>query len=76
MGIINILTNVSLPQSCRDTWKWNLDDNGVFKVKTLTTLIEDCITHVGNSSQETVWNKLVPRKVNVFIWRDLKGDYQ
>nr|GEV89437.1 ribonuclease H-like domain-containing protein [Tanacetum cinerariifolium] len=26
-----------------------------------------------NGGQETIWNKSVPKKVNVFIWRDLRG---
>ncbi|GJU27537.1 retrovirus-related pol polyprotein from transposon TNT 1-94 [Tanacetum coccineum] len=31
------------------------------------------IINVGNVGQETLWNKLVPKKVNIFVWSALKG---
>ncbi|GJS98273.1 RNA-directed DNA polymerase, eukaryota, reverse transcriptase zinc-binding domain protein [Tanacetum coccineum] len=29
--------------------------------------------HTDSRGQETIWNKLVPKKVNIFVWMDLKG---
>ncbi|GKB65405.1 RNA-directed DNA polymerase, eukaryota, reverse transcriptase zinc-binding domain protein [Tanacetum coccineum] len=52
---------------------WKLSEDGDFKVKELSRLIEDKIHQVENDAQETLWNKLVPKKVNVFVWRALKG---
>ncbi|GJR80534.1 alpha/beta hydrolases superfamily protein [Tanacetum coccineum] len=52
---------------------WKLSEDGDFKVKELSRLIEDKILQVENDAQETLWNKLVPKKVNVFVWRALKG---
>ena len=50
-----------------------LKEDGSFNVKDLSILIEEKILHVENGGQETVWNKLVPKKVNIFVWRALKG---
>ncbi|GJS53722.1 hypothetical protein Tco_0627084 [Tanacetum coccineum] len=61
------------PGFARDRWRWMLSEDGDFKVKELSRLIEDKILQVENDAQETLWNKLVPKKVNVFIWRALKG---
>ncbi|GKA84297.1 putative RNA-directed DNA polymerase, eukaryota, reverse transcriptase zinc-binding domain protein [Tanacetum coccineum] len=57
----------------RDRWRWTLCEDGEFKVKDLSRLIEEKILHVESGMQETLWNKLVPRKVNIFVWRALKG---
>ncbi|GJX90186.1 RNA-directed DNA polymerase, eukaryota, reverse transcriptase zinc-binding domain protein [Tanacetum coccineum] len=57
----------------RDRWRWALCEDGEFKVKDLSRLIEEKILHVETGTQETLWNKLVPKKVNIFVWRALKG---
>nr|GEY79614.1 RNA-directed DNA polymerase, eukaryota, reverse transcriptase zinc-binding domain protein [Tanacetum cinerariifolium] len=57
----------------RDRWRWAQVEDGVFKVKELTRLVEERILHVESGGQETIWNKLVPKKVNIFVWRARKG---
>ncbi|GJZ59590.1 RNA-directed DNA polymerase, eukaryota, reverse transcriptase zinc-binding domain protein [Tanacetum coccineum] len=42
-------------------------------VKELTRLIEEKFLITDNGGQEKLWNKLVPKKVNIFIWRALRG---
>ncbi|GJZ14384.1 RNA-directed DNA polymerase, eukaryota, reverse transcriptase zinc-binding domain protein [Tanacetum coccineum] len=59
--------------TCRDTWKWKLSDDGDFTFKELTTIIQDQIIIERQSNQETIWNRLLPRKINVFVWRAKKG---
>ncbi|GJZ71757.1 reverse transcriptase domain, reverse transcriptase zinc-binding domain protein [Tanacetum coccineum] len=71
--LVSVLQNVVVSYNCRDRWKWTLCEDGEFKVKDLSRLIEETILHVESGTQETLWNKLVPRKVNIFIWRALKG---
>ncbi|GJR42180.1 RNA-directed DNA polymerase, eukaryota, reverse transcriptase zinc-binding domain protein [Tanacetum coccineum] len=73
--LIVTLQNIVISNDCRDKWKWTLKEDGSFKVKDLSILIliEEKILHVGNVGQETLWNKLVPNKVNIFVWRALKG---
>ncbi|GJY92130.1 glutathione S-transferase T3-like protein [Tanacetum coccineum] len=56
-----------------DSWRWNLIEDGNFKIKDLAFMVDDICLHVGNTTQETLWNKLAPKKVNVFIWRVLHG---
>ncbi|GKB63320.1 reverse transcriptase domain, reverse transcriptase zinc-binding domain protein [Tanacetum coccineum] len=69
----NILQSVVISNDCRDRWKWMLHEGGNFTVKELSRLVEEKILRSESSFQETLWNKLVPKKVNIFIWRALKG---
>ncbi|GJW20606.1 RNA-directed DNA polymerase, eukaryota, reverse transcriptase zinc-binding domain protein [Tanacetum coccineum] len=56
-----------------DKWRWTLNGDGDFSVKDLSRLVEEKILDVERGGQETIWNKLVPKKVNIFVWRVLKG---
>ncbi|GJS52303.1 reverse transcriptase domain-containing protein [Tanacetum coccineum] len=56
-----------------DKWSWSLREDGEFKVKDLSRMLEDKILHTDSGARETRWNNLVPKKVNVFVWRALKG---
>ncbi|GJR04716.1 RNA-directed DNA polymerase, eukaryota, reverse transcriptase zinc-binding domain protein [Tanacetum coccineum] len=56
-----------------DNWKWLLAENGIFSVKALTKLIVEKCIDFGNNTGETMWNKLVPKKVNIFMWRVGRG---
>ncbi|GJS97287.1 retrovirus-related pol polyprotein from transposon TNT 1-94 [Tanacetum coccineum] len=58
---------------CRDRWRWALHESGDFTVKELTKLVEEKILDVNNEGDSTIWNKWVPKKVNIFVWRALKG---
>ena len=68
-----LLQNVVISNDCRDRWEWRLDNNGEFTVRDLTALVEGKILRVENDTQETLWNKWLPKKVNIFVWRALKG---
>ncbi|PWA59008.1 hypothetical protein CTI12_AA193110 [Artemisia annua] len=57
----------------RDRWRWTLHESGDFTVKELTKLVEEKILDVNNGGDTTIWNKWVPKKVNIFVWRALKG---
>ncbi|GJY56139.1 hypothetical protein Tco_0455254 [Tanacetum coccineum] len=56
-----------------DKWRWELGEDGEFKVKELTRLVEERISHVENGGHEIIWNKLVAKKIHVFVWWALKG---
>ncbi|GKA74058.1 reverse transcriptase domain, reverse transcriptase zinc-binding domain protein [Tanacetum coccineum] len=71
--LMNLLQNVVIHNDCRDQWKWKLREDGVFTVKDLTKLVEERTLRIENGGQETLWNKWVPKKVNIFVWRVLKG---
>ncbi|GKD26040.1 RNA-directed DNA polymerase, eukaryota, reverse transcriptase zinc-binding domain protein, partial [Tanacetum coccineum] len=56
-----------------DKWRWVLSEDGEFTVKELARLVEEKILHLENGGHETLWNRLVPKKVNIFAWMALKG---
>nr|GEU77285.1 RNA-directed DNA polymerase, eukaryota, reverse transcriptase zinc-binding domain protein [Tanacetum cinerariifolium] len=53
--------------------KIDLGEERKLMVKDLSRLVEEKSLHVDSVGQETLWNKLVPKKANIFIWRTLKG---
>ncbi|GKB66441.1 putative RNA-directed DNA polymerase [Tanacetum coccineum] len=68
----SLVENVSLNQTSLDTWRYKLSVNGEFSVKSLSMWIEDRSSSGGSGATQTFWSKIIPRKVNVFIWRVLK----
>ena len=69
----SILNIVTIDSSCRDTWKWSLDENGVFSVKILSSLVDEKCLAIGGNGNITLRNKIAPKKINVFVWRALRG---
>lgn len=65
------MQNVIISLNCKDSWRWILTEDDNFKVKDLALLVDDVCLRVQNTTQETLWNKLAPKKVNVFVWRVL-----
>ncbi|GJT84887.1 ALP1-like protein [Tanacetum coccineum] len=55
-----------------DIWRWKPNEEGGFAVKELTRMLEDRILDVESTGEDTIWLKLVPKKVNIFVWRALK----
>ena len=55
---MDLLHNVNITRDCRDSWHWNLVEDGKFKVKELSHMVDDLTLQVAGSNQETVWNKL------------------
>ncbi|GJR55418.1 hypothetical protein Tco_1405939 [Tanacetum coccineum] len=53
--------------------RWTLSEDNMFTVKSLARVVDEKRLQSDQLGQETVWNKLAPKKVNVFVWRVLKG---
>ncbi|GJZ84482.1 RNA-directed DNA polymerase, eukaryota, reverse transcriptase zinc-binding domain protein [Tanacetum coccineum] len=68
-----LLQNVVIKFDCKDHWRWAFQENGVFTVKDLTKLVEEKTLSVASGADATIWNKWVPKKVNIFVWRALQG---
>ncbi|XP_071709330.1 uncharacterized protein [Rutidosis leptorrhynchoides] len=66
-------SNTSLDPQSRDSWKWLSGNNGVFKTKTLSDLIDSKVLHSNSSTLCTSHNNFVPKKVEVFVWRAKRG---
>ncbi|GJU78574.1 reverse transcriptase domain, reverse transcriptase zinc-binding domain protein, partial [Tanacetum coccineum] len=71
--LLGVLQQVVISNNCKDRWKWSLGGDGDFKVKDLSSLIKEKILHSDGGGRETLWNKFVPKKVNIFVWRALRG---
>ncbi|GJV26547.1 RNA-directed DNA polymerase, eukaryota, reverse transcriptase zinc-binding domain protein [Tanacetum coccineum] len=71
-GLMGCLQNVCLYNDRMDIWRWKFNEDGGFAVKELTRLVEERTLDVENAREDTSWLNLVPRKVNIFVWRALK----
>ncbi|GJS58306.1 RNA-directed DNA polymerase, eukaryota [Tanacetum coccineum] len=56
-----ILTNLE------DRWVWDLNGEGVFRVKDARMLLDECF--LPKDSTATRWVKSIPIKINVFAWK-------
>lgn len=63
---------MSFSISRRDSWAWGLDEDGGFMVKTLARMVDSKSLKIDSGAHETLWCKLFPKKVNMFVWRALK----
>ncbi|XP_071694989.1 uncharacterized protein [Rutidosis leptorrhynchoides] len=68
----NLLSSINLSEN-PDTWKWNLDNSGVFTTKSLSSILDNLKLEIPTSSFKTPRNKLIPQKINIFIWRVILG---
>ncbi|GJV52409.1 RNA-directed DNA polymerase, eukaryota, reverse transcriptase zinc-binding domain protein [Tanacetum coccineum] len=64
----NTISGISLNDS-EDVWDWTID-NTSFSVKSARHCIDRGF--LPDDAQETRWNKLLPKKINIFIWRTLR----
>nr|GEY50379.1 hypothetical protein [Tanacetum cinerariifolium] len=65
-ALVSKLGHVSLSNRL-DAWSWNISDDDNFYVQATRTHIANGL--LPSLSPSTRWFKLLPRKVNVFIWR-------
>ncbi|XP_071714107.1 uncharacterized protein [Rutidosis leptorrhynchoides] len=68
-NLIILLTGYTFDQSRPDTWSWTLSQSGRFTVKELSYIIDEHALSDSFSSQATLRNKLVPKKLEIFAWR-------
>ncbi|XP_071727011.1 uncharacterized protein [Rutidosis leptorrhynchoides] len=65
----SVISWVLIDSDKDDTWTWQFGHNGVFSTKTLASIIDSKLLSIGPNSFESLRNKLVPKKVEIFIWR-------
>ncbi|XP_071695868.1 uncharacterized protein [Rutidosis leptorrhynchoides] len=70
--LLVLLSHVHLDNSKRDCWTWSLSNSGNFNVKALTNIIEENSTTSNGQQEATIRNNLVPKKLEVFVWRAIK----
>ncbi|XP_071687717.1 uncharacterized protein [Rutidosis leptorrhynchoides] len=71
--LTELLKSVKFNADVSDSWIWKASQNGKFTTKKLTTLINEKTMSASQSVKGTLSNKLVPKKVKIFIWRARKG---
>ncbi|XP_071686502.1 uncharacterized protein [Rutidosis leptorrhynchoides] len=65
--------NLQLNEGKKDCWSWNLNSKGIYTVKDCSVLVDKVILPRAVNSIESLRNGLVPKKVEVFIWRARLG---
>ncbi|GJU69950.1 reverse transcriptase domain-containing protein [Tanacetum coccineum] len=63
--LIEVLRNVVVSNTCRDRWRWTLEEDDKFKVKTLTSLIEEKIIQVDSGGRLSVHVELNKRGIDL-----------
>ncbi|XP_071688255.1 uncharacterized protein [Rutidosis leptorrhynchoides] len=51
-----------------DTCSWALSHNGIFTLRSLSLILDD-LSIANTYVEETMCNNLVPKKVEIFVWR-------
>ncbi|GKB66637.1 RNA-directed DNA polymerase, eukaryota, reverse transcriptase zinc-binding domain protein [Tanacetum coccineum] len=65
-GLKAAIGNITLSEH-RDSWYWSLGGTNGFSVASIRSLVDSHILNAGNEA--THWNRSLPIKVNVFLWR-------
>ena len=66
MLLSSMLEDVRLSDKV-DRWRWNIGTTGDFSVADTRRRIDEIV--LPNGVLKTRWCSLVPRKVNIFVWR-------
>nr|GEY39661.1 reverse transcriptase domain, reverse transcriptase zinc-binding domain protein [Tanacetum cinerariifolium] len=73
VGLEEFLSQVNINLNGMDTWNWELDDDSVFSVNKISSVVEAQCLNVGDANFEMAWNNLIPKKINIFAWRTVRG---
>ncbi|PWA87600.1 Endonuclease/exonuclease/phosphatase [Artemisia annua] len=65
-SLVCLIQGVEL-KSGPDGWSWALESSGNFSVKSLRVKLDEKILTL--SHEKTRWHPLVPKKVNILVWR-------
>ena len=66
VNLLSLIQDVDVIAS-PDTWECNLDPSKSFTVAALRKKIDYCL--LGSIGNQTRWNKVLPIKINIHIWR-------
>ncbi|XP_071713962.1 uncharacterized protein [Rutidosis leptorrhynchoides] len=66
---MDMLSGVKLNSHAKDLWIWKAGGSEIFSTKGLTNLLNSRLLIPSSNSRETLCNKLVPKKIEVFVWR-------
>ncbi|XP_071694435.1 uncharacterized protein [Rutidosis leptorrhynchoides] len=69
----NLIVAVTINSGSADSRRWQGSSTGQFTTKKLTEQVADKVLIAGPNTFETFHNNLVPKKVEIFMWRARKG---
>ncbi|XP_071687280.1 uncharacterized protein [Rutidosis leptorrhynchoides] len=69
--LTSLISTFHLDHNAADIWKWSLDSDGLFMVKSLASEIDDRILGSNSFSVSTIRNNLAPKKLEISAWRAL-----
>ncbi|GKA37435.1 RNA-directed DNA polymerase, eukaryota [Tanacetum coccineum] len=67
LALIQSFIEGTLLSNMEDRWVWDLNGEGVFRVKDVRILLDECF--LPKAPTATRWVKYVPIKINVFAWK-------
>nr|GEU79271.1 reverse transcriptase domain, reverse transcriptase zinc-binding domain protein [Tanacetum cinerariifolium] len=67
--LISHIGNTPLSPIGCDKWLWTCDPSGLFKVRSLSKIIQKLPLNVHSLGNHHLWNSWTPRKVNMCVWR-------
>ncbi|XP_071728117.1 uncharacterized protein [Rutidosis leptorrhynchoides] len=70
--ITSLCAGTNCDSSKQDSWTWVLSSSGHFTVKALSRIIEDQWHSSPLGIEETNRNNVLPKKLEVFVWRAIK----
>ncbi|XP_071713453.1 uncharacterized protein [Rutidosis leptorrhynchoides] len=72
MQLQNSLQTVQFANSGIDSWKWHWDCSGTFNTSEMSKRIHEKLLNSSLQDLETVRNKYVPKKIEIFAWRSIR----
>ncbi|GJT58236.1 cytosolic glyceraldehyde-3-phosphate dehydrogenase [Tanacetum coccineum] len=70
LDLLQKTIEATMLSNMEDRWVWDLNGEGVFRVKDVRTLLDECF--LPKAPTATRWVKYVPIKINFFAWKLMK----
>ncbi|XP_071712395.1 uncharacterized protein [Rutidosis leptorrhynchoides] len=67
--LVDLIAGVPFDRDKADSWVWTLASNQQFTIKRLTNFVDEQLLQQAEQQHETIRNNLVPRKIEIFVWR-------
>ncbi|PWA99000.1 RNA-directed DNA polymerase, eukaryota, Reverse transcriptase zinc-binding domain protein [Artemisia annua] len=68
-SLSSLLDGFVLRPQAKDGWSWALSNDGLITVNRLSSIIDSAYLSDCSPGKTHDWISLVPRKINIFIWR-------
>ncbi|XP_071700329.1 uncharacterized protein [Rutidosis leptorrhynchoides] len=71
-SLLDLIAGYTFDHSREDKWVWSNATNGLFTIKTMSSLINERLLSKIIVAGQTLINQLVLRKLEIFVWRAIK----